>query len=67
MFFNKIFKICYSASCAEITLLFFDFFKEVGAYAAKGALVIFGQLIALVNVVANGANKLLHADFPPSF
>ena len=38
----------------------FLFFKEVGAYAAQGALVIFGQLVAFVNKTANGTNKLFH-------
>ena len=36
------------------------FLELVGADAAEGALVIFGQLIALVNETADGTNKLLH-------
>ena len=39
------------------------FFKEVGADAAQGALVIFGQLVALVNKTTDGTNKLLHNYF----
>ena len=38
----------------------FLFFKEVGAYAAQRALVIFGQLVAFINKTANGTNKLFH-------
>ena len=40
--------------------LCFFLFKEVGANAAEGALVIFGQLVALVNITANGADIFLH-------
>ena len=34
--------------------------EHIGAHAAEGALVIFGQLLALVDVTADGAYKLLH-------
>ena len=37
------------------------FFKEVGADAAQGALVIFGKLFDLIDVTADGANILFHA------
>ena len=37
-----------------------DFLKQVGTDAAQGALVILGQLVALVDVTADGAFKLLH-------
>ena len=36
------------------------FLEHVGADAAQGALVIFGQLFALVNITADGADELLH-------
>ena len=43
--------------------LFFHFFKLLGAYAAERALVVFRQLIAFVDVIANGANKLFHNEY----
>ena len=43
--------------------LFSFLFKEVGAHAAEGALVIFGELFALVDIAANRADKLLHISF----
>ena len=44
------------------------FLEHVGADAAQGALVIFGQLIAFVDIAANGANELFHwiTSFPVS-
>ena len=36
------------------------FLELIGADAAEGALVIFGQLFALVNETADGTNELLH-------
>ena len=36
------------------------FLEHIGADGAQGALVIFGQLFALVNITADGANELLH-------
>ena len=44
----------------ELLLLFF---KLVGAHAAEGALVIFGEFFALVDITANGADKLFHVVF----
>ena len=43
--------------------LFFYFFELVGAYAAQGTFVIFRQLVAFVDVIANGANKFLHGFY----
>ena len=40
-----------------------DFFKLVGAYAAQGALVIFRQLFAFIDITANDAYILFHNDF----
>ena len=34
--------------------------EHIGAHAAEGALVILGQLVALVDIAADGAYKLLH-------
>ena len=42
----------------------FLFFKEVGAYAAQRALIIFGELFALVDITADSTNKLFHAVSP---
>ena len=43
-------------------LFFFvgDFFELVGTDAAEGAFIIFGQLVAFVNITADGTNKLFH-------
>ena len=37
--------------------------EHIGAHAAEGALVILGQLLALVDVAADGADKLFHDKF----
>ena len=47
--------------------LLFHFFEHIGTDAAQGALVILGQLVAFIDVVANGADKLFHAVAPPCF
>ena len=47
--------------------LLLDFFELIGTDAAQGALVILGQLVAFIDVVANGADKLFHAVAPPCF
>ena len=36
--------------------------EHVGADTAEGALVIFGQLVALVDIAADGAYKFLHVS-----
>ena len=41
-------------------MLLLNFFEHVGTDAAEGALVILGQLVALVDVVADGAAELFH-------
>ena len=47
---------------SDLTLFFFEL---VGTDAAQGAFVIFGQLIALVDIVTNGATELFHAVSSP--
>ena len=42
----------------------FLLFKLIGADATKGAFVVFGQLVAFVDVAADGAYILFHADSP---
>ena len=41
--------------------LVFFFFKQLRAYVAEGALVIFRQLLALVNIATYCADELFHA------
>ena len=43
------------------------FFEHVLAYAAQGALVIFGQLFALVDITADDTYILLHNFSPSNF
>ena len=37
------------------------FFKLVGADAAQGALVIFGELLALIDITTDGTYEFFHA------
>ena len=44
-------------------MLFGLFLEQVGTDSAQGALVVFRQLFALVDITANGADKFLHNEF----
>ena len=48
-------------------LRFFHFLEQIGAYAAEGAFVVFGQLVALVDILTYCADKFFHTVSPLSF